>query len=69
MDENTYNYDPLNRMATLTGQLGFGYDALSRKRQRSLNLTSAPRPAPRAPALQGSKFRGNGGVAKSPPCV
>ena len=34
---NTYNYDTLNRLATLTnsltGQFGFGYDALSRRTQ------------------------------------
>jgi len=34
---NTYNYDTLNRLSTLTnsltGQFGFGYDALSRRTQ------------------------------------
>lgn len=34
---NTYNYDPLNRLSTLTnsltGQFGFSYDALSRRMQ------------------------------------
>src|SRR5712664_780068 len=34
---NTYNYDTLNRLATLTnsltGQFGFGYDALNRRMQ------------------------------------